>query len=224
MPAVANSTVNRELTTLKKLFSLAVANRKLKENPMRFVKMLEEPSPRERFLTVDEKNRLLESVSSDKKLQAIVLLALLTGWRKSQILSVRKSDLDFEHLVVLRKKSKRAPARKVPVSSSAWNIFASLAANADDYLFTNRDGKPLKDFKESWWSALKRAEIEGFRFHDLRHIFSSELILSGANPLVVRDALGHAQLSTTEIYMQMQSSAMQKALDDHADNNPDYVM
>lgn len=61
--AVAASTVNRELSTIKKLLNVAVQNRKLKENPMRFVQMLNEAKPRERHLSEEEKEKLLRSMN-----------------------------------------------------------------------------------------------------------------------------------------------------------------
>ncbi len=220
---VSTSTVNRELTTLKKLLNVAVANRKIKENPMRFVSMLAEPPPRERFLTDDEKRRLFEAIGSDKRLLAIVLIGLLTGWRKGQILSVRKKDLDFERKAVSIIKSKRNPARKVPVSQAAWNIFEALAGKADDYLFTNKEGNQLGDFKESWWNALKKAEIEDFHYHDIRRSAATELLHLGANAFTIQTALGHSSINQTAIYAKAMEKDLRSALDEMGEGYLDYL-
>lgn len=211
--AVANSTVNRELTTLQRLFEIAVINNKIKANPMKRVKKLKEPPPRDRFLTMEEKARLMEAVSQNKHLRYIVPIALWTGWRKRQILSIRKKDLDHARQWVTICASKQNAQRKVQVSQSVWNILLELAAVADDYLFTNQAGGPLGDFKEAWWNALKIAGIEDFHFHDLRHTFATDLLALGAGEFLIQTALGHKNLKTTKIYAHVQNHSLLNALE-----------
>jgi integrase len=213
LETVANSTVNRDLTTLKKLLNIAIANRKIKENPMRFVQMMQEPDSRERFLTDEEKQKLFVAIGDDRRLMALVLLGLLTGWRKGQILGVRKCDMDAVSLAVTIKKSKRSKARKVPVSLMTWGILAGFAERADEYLFVNRDGNPLGAFNDSWWAALDRAGIEDFHFHDLRHTFATDMLIGGARDFTVQAALGHANIKTTEIYTHVQNDYLRSALE-----------
>ena len=64
------------------------------------VNMLPEAEPRTRFLSEEEKKRLFAAIDSDKRLMAIVLIGLLTGWRKDQILGIRKRHLDTENIAV----------------------------------------------------------------------------------------------------------------------------
>ena len=124
---VSNSTVNRDLTTLKRLLTIAADNRKLKENPMKKVNLLPEPESRTRFLSEEEKERLFAAIGDDKRLMAIVLIGLLTGWRKGQILGIRKRDLDSANKAITIIRSKRCPARLVPVSVLTWNIISALS-------------------------------------------------------------------------------------------------
>jgi integrase len=212
-PTVKTSTVNRELTTLKKALNVAIQNRLIKDSPMRHVKLLTEPPTRERFLSLDEKTRLFDAIGANRQLLSIVLLGLSTGWRKGQILGVRKGDLDAEHMAATIKRSKRAAARKVPVSLFAWSVLSTLAETADDYLFTNRDGRPLGDFKESWWAALKTAGIEDFHFHDLRHSFATDMLADGTAIETIQKALGHTQTKTTGIYAHVLNKNLQAALE-----------
>jgi integrase len=132
------------------------------------------------LLSDEEKRKLFAAVAPDKRLTSIVLIGLLTEWRKSQILEVRKIDLDFINKAVTIKKSKQSTTRKVSVCLMAWGIFVNLAENTEDYLFVNRDGKPLGDFKDSWWKVLSEAGIKNFHFHDLRHTFTTDMITGGA--------------------------------------------
>ncbi len=219
LTTVSNSTVNRDLTSLKKLLNIAVANRKIKDNPMRFVKMLPEPPSRVRFLSDVEKRKLLAAAAHDKRLTAIILIGLLTGWRKGQTLEVRKTDLDFINKAVTIKQSKQSPPRKVPVSLMAWAIFINLAENAKDYLFVNRDGNRLGDFKDSWWEALSEAGIKNFHFHDLRHTFATDMISGGARDFTVQAALGHANMKTTSIYAHIKNEYLRAALEMVSDKN-----
>ena len=118
---------------------------------MRFVEMFGEPPPRDQFLTDDEKQRLYQAIRGNRQLLAIVLIALTTGWRKRQILTVKKSDLDAKHKAVQVIKSKKSPARKVPVSNYTFAVFEHLANEVKtEYLFFNeKTGKRLGDFKRA---------------------------------------------------------------------------
>jgi integrase len=69
----------------------------------------------------------------------------------------------------------------------------------DDFVFRWEKGV-IKSFKTSWKSTLGRAGIENFRIHDLRHTFASWLVMQGESIYVVKDLLGHASITQTEIY------------------------
>ena len=218
-PLVAGSTVNRELSTLKHLFTVAIANGKIKVNPMKSVSLLPKPEPRERYLSPEEK-RLLDVLSANKQLLAIVLIGLTTGWRKGQILSLRKQSLDYQNKVVKIIKSKRTPVRKVAVSDFTWRIFENLAEESEsEWLFYNpKTGKKLGDFKRAWWTALRKADIADFRFHDVRHTFATELFDLGAREFTVQAALGHSQIKTTRGYTHIKDETLRNQLNELGDN------
>jgi len=200
-PTVSPSTVNRELTTLSAIMSLAKTHRKIQENPCQSVKKLPEPEPRERYLTQVEKLRLLEVLQDKKQLLAIVLIALFTGWRRGQILSLRKMSLNYENQAVTLIRSKQQKQRTVPVAARTWLILTSIAKDKEDFLFTHhRTGERLKTFSKSWYSALDDAGIKEFRFHDLRHTFATELLSIGATEKMIQTSLGHSNVKTTQIY------------------------
>lgn len=213
---VSPSTVNRDLATLSALFSTAVRHSKIKENPMQMVKKFPEPEPRTRFLTPDEKERLLRELESgeNRQMQDIVLIALLTGWRKGQILGIQKADLDSVTQSVLLQKSKRSARRHVPVSSAVWEILSSLAGTRTDYLFINsKTGGKLGDFKKTWWNILEKVGIKNdFHFHDLRHSFATDLLRLGAREFQIQAALGHASIKTTRGYAHVQDDDLRVSL------------
>ena len=82
------------------------------------------------------------------------------------------------------------------------------------YVFCNKDGRPYKDIKKSFHTALKKAEIEDFRFHDLRHTFASQLVMAGINLPVVQRLLGHKSIQMTQRYAHL-SPSYEKAAVDH---------
>lgn len=215
-PYVSPSTVNRELTTLSKILEVARVGRKISENPMRFVKKLSEPDPRERFLSADEKERLLRVLQTEgnEQLLAIVLIAVLTGWRRGQILSLRRSSLDPRSQSVRLIKSKGAKARFVPVASVVWSLLSGLAEKTEDFLFTNpKTGKQLMDFGRNWETACRKAGIEGLRFHDLRRTFAVEMLNLKVGEFTIQTALGHSSIQTTQIYAQVQNDGLRESLE-----------
>lgn len=160
------------------MLNVAIENRKLKENPMRFVKMLAKPPSRKRYLSNEEVIKLLDAARGNKRLLAIILIGLATGWRKGQILSVRKQDMNYANQMVTLIKSKKDPERTIPVADFVWRILDDLGSEATgEYLFFNKKtGKKLGDFNYGWRKALKLAGIKDFHFHDVRHSFATELL------------------------------------------------
>ncbi len=211
---VSASTVNKELTTLSKILSLAVQNKKIADNPKRFVPNLAEAEPRERFLTPAEKEKLFAVLQDNEQLLAIVMIAILTGWRRGQILGLRKISLDDSRQSATIGKSKRSPSRKVPVSSIVWKILEKLANEAEDFLFINkRTGQPLLDPGAAWQSACAEAGIEGLRFHDLRRTFAIEMLNLNVGEFTIQTALGHSDIKTTKIYAQVQNEYLRESLE-----------
>ena len=99
-------------------------------------------------------------------------------------------------------RSKKDPERTILVSDFVWQILQHLANEAkNDYLFYNeKTGKKLADFKSAWWTALTRAGIEDFHFHDVRHSFATELFDICGRGFTVQTTVGHSDIKTTEIY------------------------
>lgn len=189
-------------------------NKKLADNPCRFVPQFPEPDPRERYLTKSEKEKLFVELQDNEQLLAIVTLAILTGWRRGQILGLRKASLDEMALSATIGKSKGGKARKSPVSSLVWRILTNLAEYTDDYLFINKKtGQQLKDFGKSWDTVCSDADITGLHFHDLRRTFAIEMLNLNANELTIQTALGHSNIQTTKIYAQVQNEGLRMSLE-----------
>jgi integrase len=200
---VKPATVNRSLSVLRHLINLAKRWKKFfGDNPVSIVGMLEEHNQVERILTPEEENRLLnESISY---LRAIITTALNTGMRKGEILGLKWSDvdLDLNMITVNQTNSKSKKSRKVYINSAMKRLFLELRLKSagNEYVFLDDKGNRLKEIKNGFSSACRRAGIEGLRFHDLRHSAATRMIESGANIVAVSKILGHSDIKTTMRY------------------------
>ncbi|MDY6862329.1 MAG: site-specific integrase [Thermodesulfobacteriota bacterium] len=80
------------------------------------------------------------------------------------------------------------------------NILKNIKKNDTGYLFCNKNGKPYRNVRKSFDSALKKAEISNFKFHDLRHTFASNLVMAGVDLTIVKELLGHKDVKMTLRY------------------------
>jgi integrase len=193
-----HSTVNRYLEILSKMFNIGISNKLLKENPVSQVKKLLEDNHKIRFLTVDEEKRLFEHLPA--YLKPIVICALQTGMRRGEIFNLKWSNIDFDYGFIELLETKSGKSRKIPISDTLRTVLNGLDKTSD-YVFINPEtGKHYVDIKKAWTSALKAADIEDFRFHDLRHTVATRLVEKGIDLLVVKDILGHAKIETTMRY------------------------
>jgi integrase len=205
----SSATVNRYLATLSAVFSFAQLDevRWTDHNPVRSVKRKPEPRGRERFLSrpVDspdsELDRLLAACrkSRNRDLYDLVVLALLTGMRESEILGLRRSYVHLPEggLTLPPEVTKTKQPRFVPLVGEALTIAEARVKTKRDYLFgeTGRRNaspdQPPAFPRKAWATALSTARIEDFRFHDLRHTHGSYLAMTGATTRELMGALGH---------------------------------
>jgi integrase len=197
------ATINRELGCLRHMFNMALKWKKAQINPVREVKFLKEPKGKDRILTEEEEVRLLEAVRTghkSKHLEAIIVTALHTGMRKGEILNLKWSNVDFKNGVITVEKTKNDEIRKIPMNQRLTETLeGGKKVSKGEYVFSE-NGKPYGDVKTGWWSALKKAKIEGFRFHDLRHTFGSRLGMKGVDIRSIQELMGHKDIKMTLRY------------------------
>lgn len=200
------ATVNRYLAALSHVFTMAVNEWEwMDDNPMRKVKRPTEPRGRVRYLSEEEKARLLKVVkaSTVKELYPIVLLAISTGMRQGEILNLKWQDVDFEKGRCILHDTKNGDRRSVPLVGQAKSVlreFGKVRNLNSDLVFPGRNpSKPLF-IRKCWLEVVKDAEIDDFRFHDLRHTAASYLAMSGASLAEIAEILGHKTLSMVRRY------------------------
>ena len=194
---ISNGTVNRYLAALSHVLTVAVREyRWLPESPMRDVGRLPEAKPRVRYLSDDERGRLLEACRerSNRYLYTVVVLALSTGMRKGEILNLAWDDVNLVRSVVVLDETKNKDRRAVPLAGVAHRLVSDLRdsrSNESNLLFPSSDPDRPIDIRKPWETALRCAGIEDFRFHDLRHSAASYLAMNGASLPEIAGVLGH---------------------------------
>src|ERR1700687_758539 len=174
------------------------------ENPAELVKSPREPRGRVRFLSDEERERLLTACqeSREARLYPLVLMALGTGARQGELLRLRWRDIDLDRGTAIVHKTKNNERRALVLSGKVPTVlkdFSTVRRIDCDELFASRRG--VGSFPDdAWHVALKRAEILEFRFHDLRHTFASYLAMSGATLAELAEALGHKTLAMVKRY------------------------
>ncbi len=154
------------------------------ENPAEPVKPPKEPRGRMRFLSDDERVRLLEACRAhhNPTLYPLVVVAVSTGARLGEILQLRWRDIDLQRGLATVHHTKNGERRSLSLQGLALQVLRDLLPLrrlVGDYVFCGRRGKT--DFpRRAWLAALAEAKVEDFRFHDLRHTCASYLAMSGA--------------------------------------------
>lgn len=205
--ARSSSTVVRYLAALSHAFSIAVKEWGwLDDNPMRKVSKPKEPRGRVRFLDNEERGRLLHACknSSNAYLYLIVVLALSTGMRFSEIMNLAWKDVDFDGKRIILHDTKNGERRPVSLVGYALDLLLehSKKRRIDSFLLFpgKRDWSRPAGIRSAWEAAIAESNIEDFRFHDLRHSFASEMAMGNATDAELRALLGHKSSSMTMRY------------------------
>jgi integrase len=199
------ASVNRELATLSKVFSLARDNGLVASNPCSKVRRLRENNQRTRYLSVEEEERLMASLTGQRAhLTSIVQLAIHTGMRRGELLNLEWRNVDFTRNVIHVTKTKTNRDRDVPMNSEARQILLNLQKESGEdatFVFiSSKTGLNLTDVKNAFRAACREAGIANLRFHDLRHTAGTRLADSGVDAFTIAEILGHATLQMTKRY------------------------
>ena len=209
---VCNATVNREVGCLRHLLNMAIQWKRIKMNPIKAVPRLKEPPGRLRYLTLEEINNLLAYCPDPPHpLKAIITVALTTGMRKSEIFGLKWAYIKPESRFIILPVTKNNTVRLVPTNDTLLRTLEDLPRNSE-FVFSGARGKPLVDLKISFKQACKKAGIEGFRFHDLRHTYASHLAMRGVHMRALQELLGHKSIQHTQRYSHLSPEHLQGAV------------
>ena len=176
-------TINYELTLMSHAFNIAIREWEwLKDNPIKNVKKERVNNTIERWLTREEEVRLLKA--SPKWLQDIIIFAIHTGLRQSEILDLKWSQVDMERRTITIFEQKNKGIDTLPLNETAIRL---LKENQNhnlshcDNVFPSNKGTRMsnRNLFRAFDIAVTRAKVNNFRFHDLRHTFATRLVQGG---------------------------------------------
>lgn len=210
-------TVNRYRSAFMAVCSWALKQRLVPrtwQNPCHGVEPQPEKGGIVRFLSDAERASLLAACreSSWPRLYLIVLMAITTGARRGELLSLTWGDVNLERRIAHVHATKNGHPRALPLVDQVvteLRRFASERPQALLFAGKSRTGRP-RHFETSWRHALARAGIERFRFHDLRHTCASYLAQNGASLLEIADVMGHRQLAMVKRYAHLTTDTKAK--------------
>lgn len=239
----SNVASNRTLFILEQILKKGVDLGGLKYNPAESIKYLSEKKhKRNRFLMPNELDELIKAAKEGRAkyyLPALICLGAEHGASKQECLSLKWSDIDFNYhqtgmIRFFRTKNQHERTEflmpRTKKELMAWRDhlekkrkkFGLPGLSPDDHVFCRIDGQPIESFKKGFAKACEDAGIRDFRFHDLRHTFCSNLVLSGADLKDAKEMIGHADIGMTDRYSHLTAQhklLMQRQLTEHYENN-----
>jgi integrase len=207
--------VNRYIATLKSFWNRQVEWGKAKTNPLRGIKMYPERMETA-YIELGQIRALLAACSD--RLRPIVGVALLTGLRQGDILSLRWDQIDFERRQIALLQRKTGSPLTLYVSEPLEQILDKLPKDPDcPYVFHERH-RPLKRFGWVRTDCLAATEAAGLprrkrRFHTLRHTVATQLRFLGKDLALIKEQLGHKSLRMTLRYAHVASEELKRAAD-----------
>ncbi len=210
---VDGPTINRELGTLSHVFTKAIGWGHAATNPVRGIKRYAENDPVNRPLTREEEPRLLAAAS--KRLRAIILIALNTGMRRNEILSLRWKNINLpEGQIELEARNTKGGKKKrlIPLNTVAVDALRTIPHAHDLLFYSPRTKTHVRDVKTAFHAACEKAEIHGLRFHDLRHTFGTRLVEQGVDIVTVQKLMGHSRIEMTMRYAHSSEDNQRRAV------------
>lgn len=202
----SNATVNRYMATLSIVLSKAAKEWGwLEENPMLKVSKKKESRGRVRFLSEEERMSLLDACkeSNNPLIYLLVVIALSTGARYSEIVNLKWEDVDLKRKFFYFMDTKNGENRGVSISSKTYELLvqhSKIRKINSAYVFARADGKKPIDLRFQWEKVIEKSGLKDFRFHDLRHTAASYLAMNGATLMELSHILGHKTLQMVKRY------------------------
>lgn len=218
----SGATLNRYLVALAALYTWAKRQRLVPRGfdaPARHVEKHKESRGRVRYLSDDERQRLLAACRASvwPRLYVFVLMALTTGARRGELLGLRWCDLDLERAEAILEDTKNGDRRILvllpQVVEELQHFMPKDGTESKALLFRSRlrPSQPYstpKVFNE----AVDAAGIKNFRFHDARHCTASYMAQAGASLLEIADTLGHRQLRMVQRYAHLSTDSRRRLI------------
>jgi len=215
---VKPATVNRSLAHLRSFLNELVQEGRLLRSPMTRIQQLRENNARIRWLSWDEQMALLEHTS--EWLMAAVLIAIGTGLRQMEQLRLRWADVDFNASVIYVRKPKGKKAETIPLRPDVAALFRDLPSRMrSPWCFPSvvDSTKPMPRggaIRGAFETAVEKAGIQDFHWHDLRHSFASRLAMAGKDIYEIQRLMRHKSIVMTQRYAHLSPKHLREAIAD----------
>ncbi len=218
----SKATVNRYMSCLSIVLTKAVKEWEwIESNPMLRVDKFKEPKGRKRFLSQEEQTNLLNACknSGNNLIYLLVVLTLSTGARYGELLNLKWENVKINDktrtVTIYLMNTKNGDSRTVFAYGLGYELLkqhSKIRKINSKYIFARPDGLKPYDLRKQWEKALKNANIEDFRFHDLRHTTASNLAMNGASLRDIAEILGHRTLQMVQRYSHLTEQYTEKVL------------
>lgn len=219
---LSTATVSRNVASMKAYFHYAYYNRKIEKDPTETIKAphIEKKAPG--ILSMEETIRLLEqpsgSTPKEQRDRAMLELLYATGVRVTELISMKLTDIHLSMNYIICRDGEKE--RVIPFGENARKAIerylsdgreALLKGAESEYLFVNCSGKVMS--RQGFWKLVKRYAqkagiVADITPHTLRHSFAAHLVQNGADLKSVQEMLGHSDIATTQIYLNMNVERM----------------
>ncbi|SDD22228.1 Site-specific recombinase XerD [Cupriavidus sp. YR651] len=213
---VSASTVIREINLLSHVIKIARSEWgvRLPDNPFRALRRPKSGPPRERRLRKGEEAALMLACEQTRNpfVRPVIIIALETAMRRGEIVPLDWTQVNLGRRSICLMRTKNGASRGVPLSGRAIEVFESLAPKDSGPVFP---GLTTEALKLAFARAVKRAGLEDFHFHDLRHEATSRVVEKGLTVLEVAAVTGHKDLRMLQRYTHLQMEDLARKLDRH---------
>ncbi len=211
----AKTTLNREHSILSAVFSLALAEDWITENPCTRVTRHKAPPSRLLYWTEDEEARVMKYLTNEREhLRALVIVAIGTGMRREEFLSLKAQHCDFENWIVHVYSPKTRTWRYVAMEQAVFTELKALCEGKgpEDFVFINRlTGDRFYDPKKGIKRAAELAKVKCLDWHGLRHTRGTRLAMRGMNAFQIAAELGHSDIRTSQAYVHLAEAGKRAA-------------
>lgn len=208
---VTDLTINRDLQALRRMLFWAVDEGLLPTNPLSRLRLVPERRKPRSIPSLEDERRLIEAAAPH--LESLIIAAVDTGMRRGELLTQRWEHVDFNRrlLQVTHSKTAGGEGREIPFTGRVCDLLFGMRQN-DGLIFTFKSAE-IKRVKTAWHTAIHRAGIRYFRFHDLRHTFNTRLMEAGVMQDIRKALMGHSSgEDVNAIYTHVELPAKRKAI------------
>ena len=201
---IGASTIRKDLSIISNLYNIAKTEWGFETivNPIQSIRAPKLPKGRDRRLFSGELQKLMSALEETHEVKVIVQLAIETGMRRAELLSIEWRNVDLKSRYLILPDTKNGESRVVPLSSKALAIFDGIYRGSSANVFRTTPNAVTQAFRR----ACIRAGLEDLRFHDLRHEATSRFFELGLNTMEVSAITGHKTLSMLKRYTHLKAT------------------